>query len=115
VSPCATVPAAWPVISSSVQRTGGAVVILGIVRLVVAMFLSGSVTALLRLFPIGIRGVIPFLTGAQLALGSCDISKDKGEHFVTVVTGALAVWNFGIASVVGMTAHVLNKRGWLRI
>jgi hypothetical protein len=25
--------------------------------------------------------VILFLTGAQLALGSCEISKDKGERF----------------------------------
>ena len=59
--------------------------------------------------------MILFLTGAQLALGSCDISKDKGERFVTVITAALAVWNVGIAFVVGMTAYALNKRGWLRI
>ena len=55
------------------------------------------------------------MTGAQLALGSCDISQDKGERFVTVVTGALAVCNVGIALVVGMTAYALNKRGWLRV
>jgi hypothetical protein len=60
-------------------------------------------------------GVILFLTGAQLALGSCDFSKDKGERFVTVITGALAVWNVGIAFVVGMIAYALMKRGWLRI
>jgi hypothetical protein len=43
------------------------------------------------------------------------LSKDKGERFVTVITGALAVWNVGIAFVVGTTAYALNKRGWLRI
>ena len=95
--------------------TGGAVVILGAIMLVTAIFLSGSVGTLLRLFPPSILGVILFLTGAQLALGSCDISKDKGERFVTVITAALAVWNVGIAFVVGVTAYALNKRGWLRV
>jgi hypothetical protein len=96
-------------------RTGGAVVILGGLLLVTALFFSGSVGTLLRLFPPAILGVILFLTGAQLALGSCDFSLDKGERFVTLVTGALAVWNVGIAFVVGMAAYALNKRGWLRV
>jgi MFS superfamily sulfate permease-like transporter len=96
-------------------RTGGAVVILGAVLLLTATFFSDSVGTLLRLFPPSILGVILFLTGAQLALGSCDFSKDKGERFVTLITGALAVWNIGIAFVVGMTAYAMNKRGWLRV
>lgn len=96
-------------------RTGGAVVILGATLLVAAIFFSGSVGTLLRLFPPSILGVILFLTGAQLALGSCDLSRDKGERFVTVITGALAVWNVGIAFVVGMIAYALVKRGWLRV
>src|SRR6185503_11755461 len=96
-------------------RTGGAVVILGGTLLIIATFFSGGVATLLRLFPASVLGVILFLTGAQLALGACDIGKDKGERFVTVVTGALAVWNVGIAFVVGMAAYALNKRGLLRL
>ena len=96
-------------------RTGGAVVILGVILLATAVLFSGSVEVLLRLFPPSILGVILFLTGAQLALGSCDFSKDKGERFVTLMTAALAVWNVGIAFVVGMTAYALNRRGWLKL
>lgn len=96
-------------------RTGGALVILGVILLVTAVLFSGSVGTLLRLFPTAVLGVILFLTGAQLALGACDISEDKGERFVTMVTGALAVWNVGIAFVIGMAAYALNKRGLLRI
>jgi MFS superfamily sulfate permease-like transporter len=96
-------------------RTGGALVILGLVLLVTAVFFSGSVATLLRLFPPAILGVILFLTGAQLALGACDVPKDKGERFVLMVTGALAVWNVGIAFVVGITAYWLNKKGALRV
>jgi hypothetical protein len=96
-------------------RTGGALVILGVVLLVTATFFSSSVATLLRLFPPAILGVILFLTGAQLALGACDVPKDKGERFVLMVTGALAVWNVGIAFVVGVAAYWLNKRGLLRL
>jgi predicted benzoate:H+ symporter BenE len=96
-------------------RTGGAVVILGAILLIAAVFFSSSVDTFLRFFPTSILGVILFLTGAQLALGACDISKDRGERFVTVVTAALAVWNVGIAFVIGMAAYALNRRGLLRL
>jgi MFS superfamily sulfate permease-like transporter len=96
-------------------RSGGALIMLGVVLLVTAVLLSGSVGTLLRLYPPSVLGVILFLTGAQLALGACDISKDKGERFVTMVTGALAMWNVGIAFTVGIAAYVLVKRGLLRL
>jgi Molybdate transporter of MFS superfamily len=96
-------------------RTGGALVILGLVLLVTALLFSGSVTTFLRLFPLPFLGVILFLTGAQLALGACDIPKDKGERFALIITGALAVWNVGIAFVVGLAAYWLNKRDLLRV
>ncbi|HEX8011280.1 MAG TPA: putative sulfate/molybdate transporter [Casimicrobiaceae bacterium] len=96
-------------------RTGGAPIILGTILLVLALFFSGSLTTLLRIFPIAVLGVILFLTGAQLALGSCDISKDKGERFATVITAALAVWNVGIAFVAGYAVYEVARRGWLKL
>ena len=96
-------------------RTGGPVVILGLVLLVTATLFSGSVATLLRLFPPAVLGVILFLTGAQLALGACDVPKDKGERFVLMITGALATWNVGIAFLVGVVAYWLNKKGFPRV
>jgi predicted permease len=90
-------------------------VILGVILLLAAIFFSASVATFLRLFTPTVLGVILFLTGAQLALGSCAISKDKAERFVTLVTAALAIWNVGIAFVVGIAAYALAKRGWLRV
>ena len=55
------------------------------------------------------------------SLADCDrfclhgLVQSKGERFVTVITGALAVWDVGIAFAVGMAAYALNKRGWLRV
>jgi MFS superfamily sulfate permease-like transporter len=96
-------------------RTGGALIILGAILLSLALFFSGSVEALFKLFPAAVLGVILLLTGAQLALGSCDFSKDKGERFITLVTAAFAVWNVGIAFVVGMVGAYIAKRGLLRL
>jgi len=96
-------------------RTGGAPIILGTILVVVAFFFSSSLGTFLRFFPAAVLGVILFLTGAQLSLGACDISKDKGERFATVITAALAIWNVGIAFVVGSAVYWVARRGWLKL
>ncbi len=96
-------------------RTGGAPIILGAVLLAVALLAASSVETLLQLFPRPLLGVMLFLAGAQLALGSCDFSKDKGERFVTLGTAAFAVWNVGAAFVFGVVALHLLRRGRIRL
>ena len=96
-------------------RTGGATVILGVVLLAVALFLSGSIQTLLSIFPPAVLGVILFLTGAQLALGSCNFSTNGGERFITLITAAFCIWNVGIGFLVGMIGAFLNKRGLLKL
>jgi MFS superfamily sulfate permease-like transporter len=96
-------------------RTGGAPIILGTILVLLALFFSGSLGTLLRIFPPAILGVILFLTGAQLALGACDISKDKSERFATVITAALSIWNVGIAFIAGSAVYLVARRGWLKL
>ncbi len=96
-------------------RTGGALIILGALLLIVALFFSSSVETIFRIFPGPVLGVILFLTGAQLALGSCDFGKTKNDRFVSLATAACAVWNIGLAFVFGMAAYHLLKRGWVRL
>jgi MFS superfamily sulfate permease-like transporter len=96
-------------------RTGGAVIICGALLLVLAVFFSDSVGTLFGLFPPAILGVILFLAGAQLALGSCDFSNDKRERFVTLAAAAFAMWNVGLAFVIGMAGIYLVRRGWLKL
>ena len=96
-------------------RTGGSSIILGGVLLLLAVFLSGSVQTIFAVIPREVLGVILFLTGAQLALGSCDFSKDKGERFTTVVTAGLSVWNIGLAFVLGLAIYHLLKRKLIRL
>jgi hypothetical protein len=95
-------------------RTGGAPIILGAILLGLAFFFSNSISAIFALFAQPVLGVILFLTGAQLALGSCDFSKNKGERFITITTAAFSLWNVGLAFIVGITFAYILKRGWLR-
>jgi MFS superfamily sulfate permease-like transporter len=96
-------------------RTGGAPIILGVLLLCLAFFFSGSIEAIFSVFPRAVLGVILFLTGAQLALGSCDFSKDKGERLITLTTAAFAMWNVGLAFAAGITLTYIARRGLLRL
>jgi len=96
-------------------RTGGALIILGVLLTLLALFFSDSVVEIMRLFPAAVLGVILFLAGVQLALGACDFGPDKASRFVAVVTTALALWNVGAAFVGGVAVAVLLRRGWIRL
>jgi MFS superfamily sulfate permease-like transporter len=96
-------------------RTGGAPIILGTILLCLAFGFSRSIETIFNVFPPAVLGTILFLTGAQLALGSCDFSKNKAERFITLATAAFAMWNVGLAFVVGLTLAYIDKRGRLRL
>jgi MFS superfamily sulfate permease-like transporter len=96
-------------------QTGGAIVILGAILCVAALFFSGSVTTLLRIFPVPVLGVVLFLTGAQLALGSCDFGKSKDERFATLVTAGCALWNVGLGFVLGWLVLAALRRGFVKL
>jgi hypothetical protein len=96
-------------------RTGAAPIILGTILLVMAIGFSDSVGILFALLPQGILGVILFLTGLQLALGSCDFGAHKGERFIALATAAFSMWNVGLAFVAGMSLAYLLRRGRLKL
>jgi MFS superfamily sulfate permease-like transporter len=96
-------------------RSGGAPLILGAILVMLALFFSDSIATLLRLFPAPVLGVMLFLAGIQLALGSCDFSRNKGERFATLGTAALSVFNVGVAFVFGIVILWIVRRGWLKL
>lgn len=96
-------------------RSGGAPIIVGTILLCLSFFFSGAVQSIFDLFPPPVLGVILFLTGAQLALGSCDFSKNKGERFITLATAAFAMWNVGLAFVAGLALSYIERRRLLRL
>lgn len=96
-------------------RTGGAVVILGGVLLVLALFFSSSVLVLFKLFPTSILGVILFLTGAQLAVGASPLGEQRSDRLVVLATAATCMWNVAIGMAVGLVLHHLARRSLLKL
>ena len=86
-------------------RTGGALVILGVMVLLIGLFLSDSVTLLLQIFPRPILGVILFFAGLELALVVKDIKLKKQNLFVLFITAGTAMWNMGVAYLVGLMLY----------
>jgi len=96
-------------------RTGGSSIILGSVLLGAGLFLSSSIGTVFKMFPQSVLGVILFMAGLQLALGSRDTGAEKADRFVVLATAAFAIWNVGVAVVFGILVHHASRRGWLRI
>jgi MFS superfamily sulfate permease-like transporter len=96
-------------------RTGGALVILGVVVLLTGLFLSDSVTLLFQVFPRPILGVILFFAGVELALVIRDVKLKKENLFVVLVTAGTAMWNMGIAYLAGLLLYYGLKRGWTKV
>jgi MFS superfamily sulfate permease-like transporter len=96
-------------------RTGGALVILGVIVLLIGLFLSDSVTLLLQIFPRPILGVILFFAGVELSLVVQDIKLKKQNLFVLVVTAGTAMWNMGVAYLAGLMLYYGLQRRWIKI
>lgn len=95
-------------------RTGGSLVILGTILVLIGLFFGGSVTTLLRVFPLPVLGVMLFIAGAQLALGNANLGNTRGERFVALTVATLAIWNIAIAFLFGVVVDHLLRRKWMR-
>jgi MFS superfamily sulfate permease-like transporter len=96
-------------------RTGGALVILGVIVLLTGLFLSESVSLLFQVFPRPILGVILFFAGVELALVIKDVKLKKQNLFVLLVTAGTAMWNMGVAYLAGLILYYSLQRRWIKI
>jgi predicted benzoate:H+ symporter BenE len=96
-------------------RTGGALVILGLIVLFTGLFLSDSVALLFQVFPRAILGVILFFAGVELALVVKDVKLKKQNLFVLIVTAGAAMWNMGVAYLAGLLLYYGLQRKWIHV
>lgn len=96
-------------------QTGGALLILGLLLLLGALFFSDSIATLFRLFPIPVLGVILFFGGVELAAGVGNETFSRADRTVMVVTAGIALWNMGVAYVAGLVLFYANERGIIRL
>jgi hypothetical protein len=96
-------------------RTGGALVILGSLLVIIALFFSASVSIILKIFPNAILGVILFFAGSELAIVVRDIGDNKRDFYVMLIVAAFAMWNMGVAFLVGIILDNSLRRGWIKL
>jgi MFS superfamily sulfate permease-like transporter len=96
-------------------RTGGALVILGALLVVGALFFADSVATVFRLFPLPVLGVILFFGGIELAVGINGDTFARSERTVLVVTAGIALWNMGVAYLAGLLLYHAAQRRILRL
>ncbi len=96
-------------------RTGGALVILGSLILVIAIFWGNSINVFFKMFPQVILGVILFFAGAELAVTAWDTDIQKKDLYVMITTTGLAMWNMLAAFIVGIGLYNLLRRGWVKL
>jgi hypothetical protein len=96
-------------------RTGGALVILGVIILILGLFFSDSVATIFKFFPPSILGVILFFTGLELASISKDIGSKRSGFYIMLVTAGLAMWNMGVAYLAGLILYYGVEKGVLKL
>ncbi|MFH0727200.1 MAG: putative sulfate/molybdate transporter [Pseudomonadota bacterium] len=96
-------------------KTGGALVILGSLLILIALFFSDSVSIIFKIFPNSILGVILFFAGSELAIVVKDIGNKKADFYVMLIVAAFAMWNMGVAFLVGVILDTSLRKGWIKV
>ena len=96
-------------------KTGGALVMLGTILLILGLFFGHSVTIIFGMIPRAVLGVILFLAGMELASIVWDIGTDKKDIYVLLLTAGLSIFNIGIGFVSGLALYYAFKIKWIKI
>src|SRR5256712_9978430 len=96
-------------------RTGGALVILGVLILVTGLFFADSIGTLFKLFPPALLGVILMFGGLELAAGVQAGSLSRADRYVMAFTAGTALWNMGAAYVGGLALWYGFQRRWVPV
>lgn len=97
-------------------RTGGSVVFLGAVKLLLGVFLGGAAFAVLTSYPMSVLGVLLIFSGIELALVAKDI-KTRTDYFIMIITTAAIIALSSVAAgfVVGLALSYLFYYGVFKI
>ena len=96
-------------------HTGGSLVILGGIFLLLGLYFSNSVVLLFSMIPSCVLGVILFFAGLELAISARDVGPEKNDFYILLVTAGFALWNVGIGFLAGLLIQELVKRGLFKI
>jgi len=97
-------------------RTGGALVILGVLLIVLALGFSRSVSLIFMIFPPSVLGVILFFAGLELAMSIRRLEeRTREDYYIFLITAGFAIWNMGVGFLAGVIMYELVQRKILRL
>lgn len=91
-------------------RTGGSMILEGILEIVLSLFFASSVTAVFGAFPQPVIGAMLFLTAFELARVSIDLRTSGDLAVILVVIVVSYISNLAVAFVVGVATHFFVER-----
>ncbi|CAL5206385.1 unnamed protein product [Lathyrus oleraceus] len=95
-------------------RSGGCVVLLGVAKLILGLVLGTSLAHILKMFPVGIIGVLLLFAGIELAMCARDMNS-KEDSFVALICTAVSLVGSSAALgfLVGIIVYgMLKLRNW---
>jgi len=96
-------------------RTGGSVVALGGIMMVLAFLFGGSLLLWLQEYPRSVLGVLLVFSGLELAMVSRD-QTGRANFFVMLLTAGLCLGiNTAVGFVIGWLVALLIERGFIRL
>lgn len=97
-------------------RTNGAILFLGVAKMLLAVLFGSSLLSLCQAFPNSILGVMLAAAGMELALVCRDQTR-RGDAFVMLLTTgtALAVHHTAVGVILGLAAAWSLQAGWVKI
>ena len=91
-------------------RTGGSMILEGILEIVLSLFFASSVIAVFGAFPQPVIGAMLFLTAFELARVSIDLRTARDVAVILVVIVLSYISNLGIAFVAGVATYFFVER-----
>jgi xanthine/uracil/vitamin C permease (AzgA family) len=99
-------------------RTGGSVVLYGLLFLVMGLFFSVGFDNLVHVFPLPVLGILLLFEGLTLVLLVRDLGADRAGFTVAALVGLAAVYlpyGYLVGLVVGTALYRLMARRWVRL
>lgn len=96
-------------------RTGGSMVFLGSVKMILAIFLGASLIPFFVAYPQSVLGALLFFSGMELALFIKDVERKRDLFILFMTVAGILVLNIAVGFLIGFICAYLISWGWVNI
>lgn len=99
-------------------RTGGSVILYGLLFVTLGLFFSGGFETVIQIFPLPVLGVLLLFEALTLMTLVRDVATERATFAFVMLTGLAAAflpYGFLLALVAGTVLEYALRRGWLRL